>query len=342
MIDSDHWRDVNSVEDLTAAIELYNTLIGLGRYDDAIYLFYSHLQNTLLYRLDASRQQTELLEMLFSDGLDHVPRLSTPQWQAYTFAVLALSLRNQLEPAAVLYRRSIDIYKQEGDQEYITIVLPSLSDVLRFFGAVYESEMAAHRALAIARQLSDQGQGSTSLYWLGTTLAVRGKNSDSEKAFNLSLALAPSSGAYRAYDYQPMRALWFGEYADAQMLANRAMTYCQQVRFERGMIRAARLQGEAALRLGDLLGADERLHHALARARTVNRVEEELPALIGLAELRRRKGDHKAARELLEDVWEAAERGPFRLVHADAFNVLAQIERDAGDHASAVKAATEA
>ena len=36
MIDRDHYRDVNNLGDLTAAIELYNTLIGLGRYDDAV------------------------------------------------------------------------------------------------------------------------------------------------------------------------------------------------------------------------------------------------------------------------------------------------------------------
>lgn len=57
------------------------------------------------------------------------------------------------------------------------------------------------------------------------------------------------------------------------------------------MICAAWLQGEAALGLGDLPAADEYLHHALARARMVNLVEEELPALVGLAELRRRKGN---------------------------------------------------
>ena len=108
------------------------------------------------------------------------------------------------------------------------------------------------------------------------------------------------------------------------------------------MIRAARLQGEAALGLGDLETADERLHHALARARAVNLVEEELPALIGLAELRRRQGDLNAVRELLDDVWEPCERGPFKLLHSDACNVLAQIERDEGNHEAAVKAAMEA
>ncbi len=74
----------------------------------------------------------------------------------------------------------------------------------------------------------------------------------------------------------------------------------------------------------------------------VNLAEEELPALVALAELRRRQGDVKAAREFLDDVWEMAERGPYPLFHADACNVLAQIERDEGNHAAAVEAATKA
>jgi tetratricopeptide (TPR) repeat protein len=113
-------------------------------------------------------------------------------------------------------------------------------------------------------------------------------------------------------------------------------------RYERDFIRAARLQGEAALALGDLPLADERLHHALTRARTVDFAEEELPALAALAELHRRRGNPTAARELLEQVWEPAERGPYPLFHADALNVLAQIERDAGNTTAAIQAATEA
>jgi tetratricopeptide (TPR) repeat protein len=91
-----------------------------------------------------------------------------------------------------------------------------------------------------------------------------------------------------------------------------------------------------------LTRADERLHHALTRARAVNFVEEELPTLIALAELRRRQGDSEAARELLDAVWESAERGPYPLLHADALNVLAQIERDAGNTSAAIEAATQA
>jgi ATP/maltotriose-dependent transcriptional regulator MalT len=74
----------------------------------------------------------------------------------------------------------------------------------------------------------------------------------------------------------------------------------------------------------------------------VNLVEEELPALVALAELRRREGDLKAARELLEDVWEMAERGPYPLLNANACDVLAQIERDEDHTEAAVEAATKA
>jgi ATP/maltotriose-dependent transcriptional regulator MalT len=128
----------------------------------------------------------------------------------------------------------------------------------------------------------------------------------------------------------------------AQRLANHAWKVAAGNQLESNLARIARLQGEAALRLDDYGEADERLHFALTRARSMNYVQEELASLVKLAELGRRRGNLKTARELLDDVWEPAERGPYPLFHADAFNVLAQIERDAGNHAAAVDAATRA
>ena len=344
MIDRNNWQKVESLEDLTPAIELFNTLIGLGRYDDAGDLYYERLEYALLYRLGASRQRVELLEMLFPDGLDQLPRLSKPDDQAYVLSSLALSVRASGQPghAAALHRRNLDIREKMSDQLSMCTSLNNLSEALRFSGALHESEVVARQALLIARQLSDQKAESNSLFFVGLTLAVRGKQGESAQALDRSLALALQGLAYKPYDYKAMRALWLREYTNAQLWADKAMTYCQQQRYELGTIMAARLQGEAALGLDDRAVADERLHHALSLARAVNFIEEELPALIGLAELRRRQGDLKAARELLDDVWEPAERGPYKLLHADASNVLAQIERDAGDHAAAIKAAMKA
>jgi len=335
-------EEVNSLEDLTPAVELYNTLIGLGRYDDAAELYNDRLADAMLYNLGSFRQCAEILEMLFPDGLDQLPRLSNLGAQSVVVNDLAISINNQPSHAAELYRRAIDLKENEDDQKGVNRTLGNLSVVLRYTGALRESEAAALLALRIAQHLNDQDEESANLCFLGIALAVRGEKVDSAKALSRSLELAIQGNVYIPYDYQVMRAVWFGEYAEAQALVVKALTFSQKLHQESAVIRAARLQGEAALGLSDLTIADERLHYALARARTVNLVEEELPALIGLAELRRRQGDLKVARELLDDLWEPADRGPFKLFHADAFNVLAQIERDAGNIEEATKAAMEA
>ena len=136
--------------------------------------------------------------------------------------------------------------------------------------------------------------------------------------------------------YLGQRALWLGAFGEALSLAKRAWELAPAKNYEADFIRAARQEGEAALGLDDFASAEERLHHALTRARIVNLVEEELRALVALAELRRRQGDPQAACEPLVEVWDAAERGPYPLFHADACNVLAQIEREEGNTAAAI------
>jgi tetratricopeptide (TPR) repeat protein len=344
----DDYHQVNSLEDLTPAIELYNTLIGLGQYDDAEQLFYDRINKASLYRLSASRQRAELLEMLFPDGLDQLPRLDKPDMQAFTLNALAQGYQLSGQPgrAVPLFHRHNEVQEKEGDQRNLSAGLCNLSNVLHRVGALRESVTASRRALVIQREQSGSFLKAVSLTWLGFTLATQGVVQEAELALQRSLRMfvvqfnTQSEGVVNSYLAQ--YTLWLGDCATALLLANRAWQLAHDQRYESDIIEAARRQGAAALGLNDLAQADERLHHALTRARAVNLVEKELPALIALAELRRRQGDLKAARELLDEVWELAERGPYPLEHADAFNVLAQIEQDAGNPAAAVEAATQA
>ncbi len=342
------YLEVESLEDLTPTIELYNTLIGLSRYDEARRLFYDRIQDATLYRLSASRQQADLLEMLFPDGLDQLPRLSSLLDQAYTLIVLAMGYHNIGQPkrALSLNRQANAIYEQEHQQEYLSTGLKNLSHTLYQTGALKESQFLVLQALIIERKRNDLVKEGFSLCEVGLTMTARGGTKEAEKAFQRAMKIfsvqkrRQLQGSCNADMAQ--LALWKSDYATASLLANRAWELANVERNERDFIRAARLQGDAALGLNDLESADERLHHALTRARAVNLVEEELPALIALSELRRRQGDLQAARELLDDVWEAAERGPYPLLHADALNVLAQIERDAGNLDKAIGAAMKA
>jgi tetratricopeptide (TPR) repeat protein len=341
------WERVESLEDLTPAIELYRTLIGLRRYEDAFVVFRDRLKNATLYRLSASGLNIELLEALFRDGLDRPPPLASQARQFNAVNGLALGYQFSGRPGASipLFRRCIDFHKG-SDLENLAIVLYNQADALRFAGKLRESEIAARRALVIGRERGSRFKEAVSLDLLGLALAVRGAAADSSRALE---------GVMRVFveDHEIQwegvvssdlaeRNLWAGDLAAAISGADRAWELAHFRRYERHLIRAARLQGDAALASGDLPVADERLHHALIRARTVDLTQEELPALAALAELHRRQGNPKAARELLDNVWEPAERGPYPLFHADALNVLAQIERDAGNTTAAIQAATEA
>lgn len=88
--------------------------------------------------------------------------------------------------------------------------------------------------------------------------------------------------------------------------------------------------------------AFERLQFAIVHARSVNFVQEELPALIALAEWHRQNKEYDDARELLEQIWAPADKGPYPLWEADARNTLAQVERDAHSTEAAIEAATAA
>jgi len=341
------WENVNRLEDLTSAIELYNTLIGLGRYDDAERFFNERLENPTLYRLSASRQRVELLEMLFPVGLNRLPLLSEPRYQGRALNALALSYESCGQPgrAVPLYRLS-HAPIVECNREDLAIGSANLSETLRVSGALRESEAAARRGLSIGRELKDWFREAITLRCVGIALAARGAGRNAEASLQRVLRMVRAQSLTQsegfAVAFLAQRALWLGDAKAARDLANYAWHLAAVQRVERDFIRAARLQGAAALALSDLPTADGRLHHALSRARAVNLVEEELSALAALAELRRKQGDLKAARELLDDVWELAERGPYPLLHADALNVLAQIERDAGNRDAAVEAATKA
>ena len=70
--------------------------------------FTSGSSDATLYRLSASRQRGELLEALFPDGPDQLPRLSKPDDQAYTLNALAQAYQFSGQPgrAAPLFRPS--------------------------------------------------------------------------------------------------------------------------------------------------------------------------------------------------------------------------------------------
>ena len=136
------WEKVESLEDLTAGIELFHTLIGLERYEDAYVVFHDHLSGAMLWRLIANRQRVELLERLFPDGVETLPRLTGAQRQSYTLNELALAYQFSGEPgrARLLFRRAGEIDERAKDGANLSVDLCNLSIALRLSGHLREAE----------------------------------------------------------------------------------------------------------------------------------------------------------------------------------------------------------
>jgi tetratricopeptide (TPR) repeat protein len=340
------WEKVKTVEDAIAAVELYNTLIGLGQYDQAYVLFRDFLDKSMHFNLGAVRERAALLEMLFPDSINRLPRLSDASSQAYTLNSLAIANRHCGQPgkAAQLTSLALELITKEANQKSTSIGLLNMSEGMLLSGALRKAEAAALRALITARGIPDYWTEAIVLYLIGLVLGVKGNYVKADLALQRSLTIFEATKEYGgvATAFLAQLELWRNNVNEAKELAKKAWRLAQGQPNERDFIRAARLQGTAELRLGNINRADEHLHRALINSRTANLVEEEIQTLITLAQLRCEQADLKGARDLLEDVWDAAERGPYPIFEADALNVLSRIEREGGNHAASSQAATRA
>src|SRR5262249_14666308 len=117
------WYEVKRLEDLTPGIELFHTLIKLERYQDALLVFQDYLAVAMRMGLSANRQHAELLEQLFPDGMETLPRLASVRSQSCTLHELALSYKCNGEPsrAESRLRRAIAMDEREKDGANATV-----------------------------------------------------------------------------------------------------------------------------------------------------------------------------------------------------------------------------
>jgi tetratricopeptide (TPR) repeat protein len=322
--------------------------VGLGRHDDAFVLFLDRLQSATLYRLAAHRDRVQWLEQLFPDGVACLPTLTRGRSQSHAINALALSYKAFGQPgrSVPLLRGACEIDERLGDDSDRQTALENLALALHEIGALREAIGASRQAVVLSRELEDKFSEGTSLRIVGKIFGSMGAEAFAHLALDRSRHLHMEGGRRQpegvsSADLAEL-TLWVGDLVKANAWAERAWELAAGAKNEPDFIHATLLQGRVALGAGDVTRGEERLHHALTRARVVNVVEFELSALIAIAELELRRGDTRKGKDRLEDVWEAGERGPYPLRQADAFNVLTAIELAEGNRPAAIAAATNA
>jgi tetratricopeptide (TPR) repeat protein len=343
---------VATYEELTVPLELFNTLIGMGRLDDAFSLFEQRIALQVLYGLGLARRAAELLEQLFVRGTGNLPQLSEAgdQCSAMVWLAHAYVRCGNPQSAAVIIRQSLDIFPLESGVRNDDARLPTLAMALFASGALRAGEAAMRKGIMTLRRKKRVAVEGLTIIWAVLGMAARGAVQETavmlQRARNMAIQqeVSPHELVFRIIDQcEAQLLIWKGRATlDTLRLSELPSETRNLNQYGAALICAARLQGQAALVLGDHATADERLHRALSSARAVNLAEEELPVLAALAELHRQRRQYDEARELLEQVWAPAQRGPYPLWHADARIVLAKIERDEGRRDAAIAAATRA
>lgn len=338
--------DLARLDDLAPAIELYHALIGLGRTEVAVKIFLDRLAEQY-GRLSAWKELTDLAAMLLP-LLTDAPEID-PDDRASLRLALALGAHysGQLVQAVPVYRDVIELLRDDDHPSGAVAGMGLLANSMCLTGALAAAEREARQALMSARWYDDRDVADSlavPLFALARTLGERGQSRDAGHVLQLVVqeddlvlfhGITPDLGLARL-------ALRQGQPDVARGQARSALKTGREYKNEKLRAEALALTARAEMLSGNVTEADERLHESLRIARSHRLLTEEMAALLGLARLHGHRAELDTARQVLDDVLDLAEQSSHRLLRAEALNLLATIERQAGHPEAAVAAAADA
>lgn len=161
---------VEKLDDLKRSLELYEVLVRLGRWDDAMDVYDKHLKYALTYKLATYDTIVDLLMPLFPDGLDELPRLSSYRGQniCLTDMATAFSYLGQTDKAMTLRGLKIKLALKQKSYSSMGVGLRTYSSSLRLdHNKLATSLKACKLALEVAEASGDlDNAGITYMYLL--------------------------------------------------------------------------------------------------------------------------------------------------------------------------------
>ncbi len=334
---------VTSIDDLSNTIELYHTLVRLGRLYAAAELLVNRILRPL-GRLGGYRYLAELVRILIEDPdwLQKIISPGSPYDAEVVCCMMGIGYQFAGDPV-----RALDSYDllppEQWDGKLVVLKLFLQSMALRQRGCLAEAERCARAALAHPDLLEDEIV-CLSMVALGSVLLHRGLSEEG----TAWLGDHRTEIKHGPLDYfSPYELGWAvvrrGDVLAAQTFADRLDSLASARKRDAHLrVCAALLHGAVTGQLRDEDRAGEVFRGALVDARQAGLGELEIVALTQLAEWHLRGHRLPEARDHARDAVELAERAELRLRWADALNVLSRVERATGDTEAAAQAAREA
>jgi len=332
-----------SVDDFTPAIELYHTLIALGRHDEAYVFYRRNLHNQMVHHMSRFRDGAQILESLFPEGIDRPPLLAdnlnrySATWTlAYCYAYLG-------EPARIfaVWPRLIE----EAEPRDKAAAIHNYGDALVTMGRLVEAEKFFTECLGVLEK-SDVAKLSGYRSQLAAIATYRGDFEAADQGFQGAMQAFAEirrfthPGDFGAITKYFEHLVLQQKLDEARRLARRAMSLASTTEIVQIRIYALEMFGWSAMFDGAYRDAATAFADALTRAREIGGSMSETSLMLAFAELYHSKGEPDRARDALADSWEPLQRGLLRVMHANACNILAEVEHATGRLHEAAQAAS--
>jgi hypothetical protein len=351
---------VKSIEDLTGAIELYKTLIQLGRVQEAFNIFH-RISGPMTERLWTFRELAELLELMVERP--EIPEIAGDSRKAAALYAMLTGLLGMLYYFGGDIAYAISALNKIGETvpaedfegmyaDYLTI----RSIILCQAGALAEAEWSARMSI-IETQKATPTDYSEYVYPLAALVIVLIRRGEYEESnawlsdYRLQMGLLRDRVNVAAGD-EPFQvallsegaiaALRQGDIASAQVFAERMAAIAENSALPQAKVQAMAVSGDIAQAQGKRDQTHDLLNNALVLARVARLPDSEAGLLVQLGHWNALGGRLDAARAFANDALNLARHAQLRLREVDALNLLSNVEYTCGNQPEAANAAAEA
>ena len=343
---------------LASSVMQFYQAIRSGRYDDAGRVLWTGLVRQLYHGLGDYRVCTDLLQALFPDGEDRLPRLTEPSGQVWVLNTLAnLHARTRADDTCAerLYEKANGIDEALGNKASLAIGLFNLADVRLRLGRLDEAEANLRRGLKLSQQIGDEFHIGLGHQELGHLLIYKGAFEQAEEELNAALSCFTESKEPQSQSqcmvrlYLSLCDLLSGKFGYALDNARRAHRLAnpngaRHFRVERDVLLAKWLLGWSLVasagnrkshRAKYLTKARRHLEEALADCRRIGLVELEPDVLLALARCHCARGDRDRAVDYATQALHIADCCGYRLTQTEIHVFLAHVAMNDGDRETA-------
>jgi hypothetical protein len=337
--------EIKSIDDLAGVIELYHTLIQLGRAGGAYKILEDRIIDPILDRIGAFHEFAELIELLATKpGLWEKLEKEDGHDVEWLMGMLGLCYYLCDDPV-----RAFDVFSKMGDgsRERLMDFFSIKPMMLCQMGALAEAERSARKSVDVVERLTSGTFYIDIPIMALATIRVRCGKYDEGRAW---------LSDYRAQLYETaepligtmgisecgLAALRQNDIAGARAFADQLATITEESGLPRARIQAMAIFASVAEAQGEHDQSYDMLNETLVLAREARMPDTEAGLLVQLGYWNARVGRLDAAGAHAADALYIAERGQLRLRQADVVNLLSTIERAFGNRREAAAAATQA